>query len=254
MIENVTGDYKVNLKRVFIFLLISVTLSNIFRFNLFQTQGFFEILPAWVFVLVTVFLEGSGVFLGAIFCLYLLKKDRPSLISFFGSSKQFSLVMGAVPIILLSVVGVDNEYGLNSHLYGFIATFGTLIYCIMEEYGWRGYLQEELGGLAPWKKYTLIGFVWYFWHLSFLADTTLGDNLFFLSMMILGSWGIGQVADMTKSIMASACFHLIVQIMMFNALIRNGIDGTEKIFILAISVVIWVVILKKWEKQIKNVQ
>lgn len=68
-------------------------------------------------------------------------------------------------------------------------------------------------------------------------------------MMIFGSWGIGQVAELTKSIVASACFHLIIQIMMFNALIKNGIDGTEKLIILGISVAIWIVIMEKWKKQ-----
>jgi len=35
---------------------------------------------------------------------------------------------------------VKNEFELDSHLYGFIAIIATLVYCIMEEYGWRGYL------------------------------------------------------------------------------------------------------------------
>jgi hypothetical protein len=82
-----------------------------------------------------------------------------------------------------------------------------------------------------------------------LTKASIGDNLFFLSMMILGSWGIGQVAESTKSIIACACFHMIIQIMMFNALIRNGIDGTEKLIILGVSVVIWFAIIKKWEKE-----
>ncbi len=68
-------------------------------------------------------------------------------------------------------------------------------------------------------------------------------------MMIFGSWGIGQVAESTKSILACACFHLIIQIMMFNALIKNGIDGTEKLIIVGVSVVLWFVIIKTWEKE-----
>ena len=55
--------------------------------------------------------------------------------------------------------------------------------------------------------------------------------------------------ESTKSILASACFHLIIQIMMFNALIKNGIDMTEKLIILAVSVVLWFMIIKKWEKE-----
>jgi len=36
---------------------------------------------------------------------------------------------------------------------------------------------------------------------------------------------------------------------MFNALIKNGIYGTEKLIILGVSVVLWYVIIKKWEKE-----
>ena len=118
-----------------------------------------------------------------------------------------------------------------------------------EEIGWRGYLQEELKSFKPWRKYLAIGFIWYLWHLTFLTNATVGDNLFFLAMMIFGSWGIGQVAESTKSIIASACFHLIIQIMMFNGFIKNGIDGTEKLLILGVSVVLLYVVVKKWEKE-----
>jgi len=69
-------------------------------------------------------------------------------------------------------------------------------------------------------------------------------------MMILGSWGIGQVAEATKSIIASACLHLIIQIMMFNALIKHGIDGTEKIITFSVSVIIWIVIIKNGKNKI----
>ncbi|MGK0314921.1 MAG: membrane protease YdiL (CAAX protease family), partial [Saprospiraceae bacterium] len=219
------------------------------RFDIFEFKTELEKLPSWISILTTVLLEGSGVIIGALIAIFLLKKQRETEITFFGTSKSKSLIMAIIPIIILTIIGVKNEFGLDSHLYGFIAIIVTLVYCIMEEYGWRGYLQEELQTLKAWQKYLIIGFMWYLWHLTFLTKASVGDNLFFLSMMIFGSWGIGQVAESTKSIMASACFHLIIQIMMFNALIKNGIDGTEKIIILGTSVVIWFVIIKKWEKE-----
>src|SRR5690606_10564804 len=70
----------------------------------------------------------------------------------------------------------------------------------------------------PMAKYVIIGVLWYLWHLSFLKGGSVQENLFFMGLLILGSWGIGQIAEATKSIVASACFHLIVQIMSFNAL------------------------------------
>jgi len=157
--------------------------------------------------------------------------------------------MSAIPIVLSTIIGVKNDYEINTNLYGLIIVLGSLIYCMMEEFGWRGYLQEELKGLKPVKRYLIIGFVWYFWHLTFLTEATLTENLFFLGMLLFGSWGIGQVAESTKSILASACFHLIIQIMMFNSLIKNGLDGTQKLVILGVSVFLWILILRKWQSK-----
>ena len=239
----------INWKRVILFFVIATLISNIFRFDIFEIKKKIEKLPTWLFILISVLLEGSVVIIGALIALNLLRKNKETQINLFGTSKRKSLMMVAIPIIVLTIIGVDNEYSLNPHLYGLFAIIGTLIYCLMEEIGWRGYLQEELRELNSWQKYSFIGLVWYIWHLSFLTNATIGENLFFLAMMIFGSWGIGQVAESTKSIFASACFHLIIQIMMFNALIKNGIDGPEKIITLAISVTLWFIIVKKWEKQ-----
>ncbi len=239
----------INWKRIILFFLVAVVISNIFRFDVFELKSELEKLPTWIFILTTLLLEGSGVLIGALIAIFFLKKHRKTEITFFGTSKSKSIVMAVIPIILLTIIGVKNQFELDLHIYGFIAITGTLLYCIMEEYGWRGYLQEELKILKSWQKYLIIGFLWYLWHLSFLTKATVGDNFFFLGMMIFGSWGIGQVAESTKSILASACFHLIIQIMMFNALIRNGIDGTEKLIILGVSVLLWFIIIKKWEKE-----
>jgi len=247
--KNEIKHNKISCKRILIFFIIATTISNVFRFDIFEFKLELEKLPTWIFVLTVVFLEGIGVFIGALIAIYFLKKNRKTEITLFGTSKPKSLIMIVIPIIILTIIGVKNDFEMDSHIYGFIAVIGTLLYCIMEEYGWRGYLQEELKTLKTWQKYLVIGFMWYLWHLTFLTKATIGDNFFFLAMMILGSWGIGQVVESTKSIIAGACFHMIIQIMMFNALIKNGIDGTEKLIISGVIVVIWFVIIKKWEKQ-----
>ncbi|MDP8220300.1 MAG: hypothetical protein P9X26_03070, partial [Candidatus Stygibacter frigidus] len=165
-------------KRILIFFIIATAISNVFRFDIFEIKSGLEQLPTLIFILVTVFLEGSGVLIGALIAISFLKKSRKTEITLFGTSKSKSLIMAIIPIIILAIIGVKNEFQLNSHLYGFIAIIGTLLYCIMEEYGWRGYLQEELKTLKPWQKNLMIGFVWYLWHLSFLTEATVGDNLF----------------------------------------------------------------------------
>lgn len=36
---------------------------------------------------------------------------------------------------------------------------------------------------------------------------------------------------------------------MFNSLFKNGIDGTQKLIIIGISVTLWIIILGKWKKE-----
>lgn len=156
--------------------------------------------------------------------------------------------MVSVPIILMSVFGVKNPNGVDVHTYGFIAGVGTLIYCFCEEIGWRGYLQDELGKIKDWQRALIIGFLWYFWHLSFISNQNIVDNLMFLGWMIFGSWGIGKVIDLTKSILAATCIHMIVNIMMFNSMTIDGITRDEKLIIAGVSVGLWILILKIWKK------
>ena len=247
---SLSTENKISYMRVIIFILISFSLSNIFRFDIFGTKESLEKLPTWAYLFSMVLLEGSGVFLGAILAILWLRKERKTEISFFGTSRNKGLLMAIVPVLLLTAIGVKNEYGIQANLYGLMAVSGSLVYCIMEEFGWRGYLQEEFKGMKPVLRYLLIGSIWYAWHLSFLTKATWSENLFFLGMLIFGSWGIGQVAQSTFSILASACFHLVIQIMMFNSIIKNGIDGNQKLIILGICISAWIAIL--WKKKKKE--
>lgn len=242
---------KIQINRFIIFIIVSFVVSNIFRFNIFKLNEILEKNYKWSYLITQGILEGSGILIAGLLGLFLIKKQRVIEISFFGTSKGKSLLMAIIPTVLLITIGVKNKYGINSHLYGFIAAFGSFIYCIMEEYGWRGYLQEEFKFLKPLIKFTLIGFIWYTWHLSFLTETTLIDNLFFLGTLILGSWGIGKVSELTNSILACSCFHLIVNIFMFNHFFNNAFEGLSKLIIVIVSIILWILILIKWKKDIK---
>jgi len=198
-------------------------------------------------------LGAIGLLIGALISLYLLKKERNLSFSLFGTSWKWSLIMLSIPIILLAIFGVQNENGLNAHYYGLIGGIGTLIYCFCEEIGWRGYLQDELKSTKEWQRVLVIGFLWYFWHLSFISNQNLIENIQFLGWMILGSWGLGKVIDSTKSIIAATCFHMIINIMMFNGKMTNGIDGSSKLLILGISIFLWILILIIWGKQEKTI-
>lgn len=238
--------YGLNWRRIAFFMLIATSLSNLARFKLLEVPA--GLGASW-HILLSVLAEGAGILLAALLARHFLHRRQPVTVTLLGSAPHFSLLMALIALALVSLVGVANPDGLEPRLYGLLAASGTLAYCIMEEYGWRGYLQTELAPLANGLKYGLVGGCWYIWHLTFLTDASLFENLFFLAMMIFGSWGIGQVADATKSVLACACFHLIIQIMMFNALIRNGISLQEKLLILLIALSAYLWLVKRWQRQ-----
>ncbi|TKG96551.1 CPBP family intramembrane metalloprotease [Puteibacter caeruleilacunae] len=236
--------------RILVFYIIGITLSNVFRFDLLDLRVLSEGATPWQ-LLITSPLGAIGLFVGALISCYLLKKERSLQYSLFGTSRKWSLLMMSIPVILLGVFGVENENSVSSGYYGVIGGVGTLIYCFCEEIGWRGYLQDELKSVKEWQRVLLIGFLWYFWHLSFISNQDLIDNVQFLGWMILGSWGIGKVIDSTKSIVAATCFHMIINIAMFNKAMTLGLTGSSKLLILGISVALWIVILKFWMKKDK---
>ena len=239
---------RISWKRILLFFIIATAISNLFRLDVFNIASTMQKLPAWFFILSYTLLNASGVLLGAFLVLPRLRKERKVEMSLFGTSKSKSLLMSAIPIVLLTAIGVENTYNMEPHMFAFVAIVTTTLYCIEEEYGWRGYLQEELKGLKPWAKYLIIGCLWYVWHLSFVHDRSIVHNLTFLSLLIFGSWGIGKIAETTKSVLASACFHLIVQIMMLNSLFRHSPDKTTKFVIFVVCVGAWFMIFFKWNK------
>ncbi len=221
--------------RMSVFYVIGITLSNIFRFDVLKFYEGKEALTI-LELLLTSPLGAIGLLIGALVSLRLLRKEKKLSYSLFGTSRKWSLIMLVIPIILLGIFGVNNINGANIHYYGIIGGIGTLIYCFCEEIGWRGYLQDELKSIKEWQRVLLIGFLWYVC----------------LGWMILGSWGLGKVIDSTKSIIATTCFHMIINIMMFNGKMTNGIEGSSKLMILGISVVLWIVILHYWKKEEKT--
>lgn len=237
--------------RLTIFVLLSFSISNVFRFNIFETRELLSAsLPSWLYIAFVALLEGIGVLVAsAIALLMYTQNGKKRNLSLLGSSPALSLLMPVIPIILLTLLGVGNDTNTSPRLYALSAGIASLLYCIMEEYGWRGYLQEEFRQWGNTAKYVAIGSIWYAWHLSFLTAATFSENIFFWAMLVFASWGIGQVAESTKSILACASFHLLVQLVMFNNLIKNGLANNHKIILLAVCITAWIVILRFWKKE-----
>jgi hypothetical protein len=239
---------RINIIRLIIFYLTAIVVSNIFRFDLFDFQSVIEGLPTWTMIFYSP-LQAIGVLVGALIALRLLKKERKLEISVFGTSVKWSVIMSIIPIVLLLIIGVNNKQGDNSHYFGLMAGLSTFIYCLFEEIGWRGYLEQEFKGMPELKKILIIASLWYLWHLSFLRNPNVIQNAIFFGWLVLGSWGLGKIIKLTKSLFAVTCFHMVINILLFNGFIKEGLDRLDKIMIFAVLTLTWILILVIWKRE-----
>lgn len=184
---------------------------------------------------IRVLLQGIGPLLGGLFVVKFLK--RSSGLKLLGIGFLKTLLAVSIPIVLFSLVGFLNtgQPYLNAPKYVGI----VIIYALFEEYGWRNYLQSELSELNKGIKYLIIALLWFVWHLNF--QLTLNNFIFFL-ILLAGSFGIGYVAEKSKSLLFVALFHAFFNIS--NNELFNEIELKQKIAILVISILSAILIMK----------
>lgn len=145
-------------------------------------------------------LQGIGPAIGAIITFKLF--SIPWVMTLKGDFKKIYIplvIFWGLPIFVITVVA----YFKNGTLpYGLVLS--VLIYGLLEEIGWRGFLQQVLKPLPKSASILIVAVLWFVWHLNFELSTS---NLIFFGILILGSWGIGKVADRTNSLLAVAAFH-----------------------------------------------
>ncbi|MEM6800951.1 MAG: CPBP family intramembrane glutamic endopeptidase [Bacteroidota bacterium] len=234
--------------RIFIFYAIAIGLSNIFRFQLFGLDGFYESIPVWG-KLLTSPLQSSGTLIGSLLALYFLRKERKLSHSLWGSSKKWSGLLALIPLLVFGIWGIENKEGYNPHIIGLSMGLSFLVYCVFEEFAWRGYLEDEWKDMPEGKRILLIAALWYVWHLSFLYEHDMLSQLIFFGLLVLGSWGMGKIIHSTKSVLASSCFHMLYNIWMLRSGFEVVLETPKKLIIMGICLLVWIIILRLWEKQ-----
>lgn len=231
---------KVNFKSIILFYVIAVLCSYFFRINVPEFIAEFN--PENELILVKYLLEGIGPFLGGFITFYVFKNK--SDISLFGSSPVRSIIMIFSMLIVYSIIGINNKMGLNKHYYGFLIGSITLVYCLLEEYGWRKFLNYELREIDLFWRSVIIGTMWFAWHLNFASD--IGDLFSFWLILVFGSWGIAKICENTKSLFAVACFHSIGSLTGLNKLI--SFTAIQQYIALAVFLAMWIYIVSRWNK------
>ena len=121
---------------------------------------------------------GLGPAIGALVAMFIFK--RKTEYTLLGKSAWKSIATIVVPCIVFGIIG-GWDLGLTCLL--------AFTYGLLEEYGWRGFLQYELKKLPVWQYVLIITVMWFLWHLD------------------LASWGIGKVVSDTHSLLFCAAFH-----------------------------------------------
>lgn len=174
---------------------------------------------------VVIILQGAGPALGAFVALKVFRiKMKMSLKGNFGKLLVPLSVYWLFPAFLIGLVA-----WFTKGTFPVIAIFTILIYGLLEEIGWRGFLQQLLAPLPRFISLLIITVLWFVWHLNFEPNQS---SLIFFLILLFGSWGIGLVADKTNSLLAVAAFHSLNNF--FTDL------NLQKAVILMVLVIIWI--------------
>lgn len=138
---------------------------------------------------------GLGPAVGALVAMLIFKRKTEYTI--LGKPVWKSIATIVIPCIVFGIIG-GWDLGLTC-LFAFA-------YGLLEEFGWRGFLQYELRKLPVWQYVLIITAMWFLWHL----DLTSRNVLPFFLLLLFASWGIGKVATDTHSLLFCAAFHGIV--------------------------------------------
>ncbi|UKK73431.1 CPBP family intramembrane metalloprotease [Segatella bryantii] len=138
---------------------------------------------------------GLGPAIGALVAMLLFK--RKTEYTLVGKSARKSIATIVIPCIVFGIIG-GWDLGLTC--------FWAFAYGLLEEFGWRGFLQYELRELPVWQYVLIITIMWFLWHL----DLSQRSVLPFFLLLLFASWGIGKVVTDTHSLLFCAAFHGIV--------------------------------------------
>lgn len=220
---------KINVRAIIVFYIIAVAL----RFLAVKTTLLDQVDNEYLKIL----LRGIGPTIGAIAAFTLFQ--IPPGLSLKGMYKNLLLPFAVYWI--LSAALIASVYYLQRGQFPVVLLFTVLIYGLLEEIGWRGFLQAQLQPLPKRYAIILITILWFSWHLNFELTTS---NFIFFGIIFFGTWGIGKIYDKTASLLAVAGVHSL------NNFFRSGLHETE-LLLIAVLLTVWIVFIIWYDKKTK---
>ena len=164
---------------------------------------------------------GLGPAVGALVAMLVFK--RRTEYTLLGKSAWKSMATIVIPCVVFGIIA-GWDLGVTCLL--------AFAYGLLEEFGWRGFLQYELRELPVWQYVLIITVMWFLWHL----DLSLRSVLPFFLLLLFASWGIGKVVTDTHSLLLCAAFHGIVNFS------KHGLLSETPFLIAFICVIVfWIV-------------
>ena len=229
---------KINKSFLYIALYYIIAISIRYIFIIVKPTFFTELHPY-----LQSLLTGVGPFIGGLVLIKIF--NRKNDLSFFKIGRLKTIVIILFPIIAFTVAGYINTGLIQFSIVNI--TIVAIIYGILEEYGWRGYLQTELKDFKAIYKYLIISVLWYFWHLDFGLDF---QHLLSYFYVLAGSFGIGYVANKSKSLVLPSLFHAFYNIVFTNT--YEGILLSQRIIIIVLSAIVSIYFMRKYIKENKT--
>ena len=144
------------------------------------------------------------------FLFYKLTSQQPGF-TLLGTNKLKSIAFPCILFIGYGLYGIKNDQGINEHLWALTFCFFTLVYDLMEEYVWRGYLIENLGKTTVLLKSLVSGVCWGIWHLLIFKEfSQYGGFGAFLAFCIIFSLVLTFSITTTKSLLVPATIHALL--------------------------------------------
>lgn len=222
---------KINFGAIIVFYVIAV----ICRYAAVKTNLLSGIENPYLVIL----LRGAGPALGALAAIKIFSLHNPmSLKGIYKNAIVPFVIYWILPAVLIAGV-----YYVTIGKFPILLMFTVLAYGLLEEIGWRGFLQEQLKSLPKFTSILIIAVLWFAWHLN--LETT-PNNMIFLGIIFFGTWGIGKVYSSTGSLLAVAGVHSL------NNFFRDGLHQTE-LTLIVILLAIWIGFIILYNRKYKTV-
>lgn len=191
------------------------------------------------------YMWGPG--LAAVATLIVFRRRHQRTVTFFGGAPLWALSFYLVPLFVRAAVGGDPYEGMSGSVWPLAAALFAMATILGEELGWRGFLQDALRPLTPWKRYVLIGLLWEAWHFTNRIHGRSAKQIVITlaisyPVVILLSVVIGWAVERSRSVLVATGLHLWVDLC-FEP------PSWTTAAVLGASLPFWFVMLRRWPAQ-----